>query len=165
MPKRILQRLRPDSIAEFRFAAKRRFNEASSLVEAGERTGALYLFGYVVEMELKAAYFRTIGFAERTAIQRSDRRTAVGRAKSLGLTWLGNEHDVNSWANLLVLARRAAPGMAYPLRFERMLLQYARGVSRTWQETIRYHDNIAYGFELTTVRDAAEWFLQHRSQL
>jgi hypothetical protein len=165
MPKRILLRLRPDSIAEFQFAAKRRFSEASSLAEAGERTGALYLFGYVVEMELKAAYFGIIGFAPRTPIQRADRRNAVGRTKSLGLTWLGNEHDVSSWANLLVLTRRAVPGMAYPIRFERTLLQHARGVSRTWQETIRYHDNMAYEFEVLTVRHAAEWFLQHRNQL
>lgn len=165
MPKHLLQRLRADSIAEYRSAARRRFLEASSLAEAGERLGAVYLFGYVVEMQLKAAYFRIAGFGLEAPILRADRRNAMGRAASLGMNWVGNEHDIGSWSELLVRTRRSIRGLAYGVQLERQVLSHAREVSARWRETIRYHANEAYRFELAAVRNAAEWFVRHTTEL
>jgi hypothetical protein len=64
MPRLLLARCNPDSIREFRLAAQLRFDDAMALAAAGNRTGAIYLWGYTVEMQLKAAYFSTIGIAE-----------------------------------------------------------------------------------------------------
>ncbi len=57
MPRRLLDRCNDDSLREFRAAARQRFNDALVLAANGRRTGAIYLWGYAVEMTLKAAYF------------------------------------------------------------------------------------------------------------
>ena len=68
MPRRLLERCRPDSIREFRAAARQRFDDGLSLAAAGRRTGAIYLFGYTAEMILKAAYFSLSGLTETDTI-------------------------------------------------------------------------------------------------
>ena len=57
MPRRLLERCDPDSIREFRAAARQRFDDALAMADQGRRTGAVYLWGYTSEMLLKAAYF------------------------------------------------------------------------------------------------------------
>ena len=56
---------RPHTVGRFRLAAWGRYREANQLAIAAGlqntpalRHGAIYLFGYVAEMVLKAAYFR-----------------------------------------------------------------------------------------------------------
>lgn len=68
MPRRLLQRCQPDSIAEFRSASRQRYDDGLSLAIQGRRTGAIYLWGYAIEMTLKAAYFSFIGKGVRDPI-------------------------------------------------------------------------------------------------
>jgi hypothetical protein len=70
MPRRLPDRLQPDSIAGFRAAARQRSLDAIALQAAGRRTAAVYLWGYVAEMILKAAFFEVSGFAEDQPITR-----------------------------------------------------------------------------------------------
>lgn len=166
MPKLLLERLKPaNSIAEFRSASARRFVEAVALAEAGHRTGAVYLFGYVVEMELKSASFWLAGFGPHQPIRRADLMSVRAQAIRLGVNWVGNLHDITAWADFLVLLRRAAPGLAYAPDIERRILGYARETARRWRESLRYHGNVAYRFELRTMQAAAEWFRRNADQL
>lgn len=64
MPKRLLARLNPDSIAEFRSAERERYEDGSALAAAGRGTGAVYLWDYTAEMLLKAACFSLIGMSD-----------------------------------------------------------------------------------------------------
>ena len=77
MPKPLLDRLQPDSIAEFRLAAQQRFLDGEIAGDRDRRTAAIYLWGYAVEMLLKAAYFEVDGFPERQPILIQDLKNAV----------------------------------------------------------------------------------------
>lgn len=72
MPRPLLTRLQPDSIAEFRAAAGQRFLDGEAAAAGNRRTAAIYLWGYAVEMIIKAAYFQVDGFSERQTILPSD---------------------------------------------------------------------------------------------
>ena len=50
MPKPLLSRLQPDSIAEFRAAARQRFLDGEVAAANDRRTVAVYLWGYAAEM-------------------------------------------------------------------------------------------------------------------
>src|SRR5262249_5750435 len=115
MPKRLLERCRPDSISEFRAASRLRFQDGLSLAASGRRTAAIYLWGYAAEMTLKAGYFQAIGFPMTRHITPADLRGAVANAPRLGFSWVGNLHSLESWAQLLVNTRASLPGLAYPI--------------------------------------------------
>jgi hypothetical protein len=69
MPRRLLERCPPDSIREFRASARQRFDDGLVLAGGGQRTAAIYLWGYTAEMTLKAAYFSLIALAETAVIR------------------------------------------------------------------------------------------------
>jgi hypothetical protein len=166
MPKKLLQRCRPDSIAEFRFAAHQRFRDGLALAPEGRRTAAIYLWGYAAEMMLKAAYFKLIGFPPTQNITKADLRGAVSNAGRLGFAWIGNWHSLDSWAQLLVSTRASATAWAYPdPSFGNHVLARSRQVQRLWSEVLRYHKNVAYPHEVDTVKAATEWLFLHSSQL
>ncbi len=136
------------------------------LARAGRRTAAIYLWGYAAEMALKAAYFRAIGFAGDQTIIMTDLRGAAANAPRLGFPWVGNLHHLGSWAQLLVSTRAATVGLAYPsAEFATNVLARGRRLQHSWSETLRYHKNVAYPYEVEQVRTAAEWLLLNGSQL
>ena len=161
MPKSLPNRLDPDSVAEFTAAARVRFDDGVSLNSRGRRTGAIYLWGYTAEMLLKAAYFRAIGFNVTRQITLGDLRNAVNLAPSLGVIWVGNFHSVLSWSRLLV-ARR---GTAIGVRFRSRVLSAGAAVQRSWNETLRYHKNQAYAYELRQVETRVSWLLTNSARL
>jgi hypothetical protein len=87
MPTRLPDRCLPDSIQEFRAAARQRFRDGEVLEAAGRRTAAIYLWGYVAEMTLKASYFDVLGFPETQTITPADLRAAAAAAPGLGVVW------------------------------------------------------------------------------
>ena len=104
MPRRLLARCQPDSIQEFRAAARQRFDDALYLATEGRRTGAIYLWGYTAEMTLKAAYFSSQGRAEADALTwRADIQPAILRGRAMGIAWpdQGAGHNVRAWAEFL----------------------------------------------------------------
>src|SRR5262249_29685825 len=149
MPRRQLDRCQPDSIREFRAAARQRFDDALSLAVNGHRTGAIYLWGYAAEMTLKAAYFSLIGRAETDVLTcAGDILPAINRGRAvLGIAWphQGQGHNVRAWAELLVLERAATPGWAYPApAFGTEVQSVGQRFEPLWRETLRYHKNFAY---------------------
>lgn len=122
MPRRLLARCHPDSIREFRAAARERYTDGLELAGRGRRTGAIYLWGYAAEMTLKAAYFSLLGSAEAEELDWGRHlRPAIQRGRGLGIPWpgRGEGHNVRAWAELLVRARLVPPATAYPVPFGR----------------------------------------------
>ncbi|HUY31770.1 MAG TPA: hypothetical protein VMV69_03250 [Pirellulales bacterium] len=167
MPKRLPERCRPDSIREFRLAARERFKDGVSMIHVGRRTAAVYVFGYTVEMTLKAAYFKVLGFVQSQTIAINHLHGAKAGAAALGVVWKGNNlHSIESWSDLLVATRASQPGWGYQdPALGKMVLETGRLVGQVWIETLRYRKNRAYPFEVNQVREAAEWFLFNSQQI
>lgn len=167
MPKPLLQRCSPDSIQEFRLAAQKRYNDGLILAAQGRRTAAIYLWGYVIEMTLKAAYFSLIGKGLKDPITwGNDLYPAIQTAKAQGIAWPGSGagHNVLAWAEWLILSR-ANQGQAYTSDFNLDIQSQAQRAYTLWRETLRYHKNVAYPAEVRQMNTAAEWFLANSRSL
>jgi hypothetical protein len=167
MPKRLLDRWRPESIREFRVAARQRFDDALSLAISGRRTGAIYLWGYSAEMLIKAGYFSAIGMAERNTITwANDIGPAIVKGRNLKINWphSGQGHNVRAWSELLIITRNLSSN-PYPRAFSNQFLRHAQRVEKLWSESLRYHCNVPYLHELASVREAAEWFLANSDDM
>lgn len=161
MPRRILERCNPDSIREFRAAARQRYDDALVLAAEGRRTAAIYVWGYAAEMTLKAAYFSFLGHPESAAITWQNHLLPAINAGQAMVAWpnQGKGHNVRAWSEFLVLSRAADPATAYPAKFAREVQAHGQRIGQLWRETLRYHKNIAYRYEVRQVREATEWFL------
>ena len=168
MPRRLLERARPDSVREFRAAARARFADGLALAGAGRRTGAIYLWGYSAEMTLKAAFFTLTGVGETDPITWSgELQPAIEHGRKVyNIHWPkpGAGHNVRAWSELLV-AEWSARGAPYPLRFRHAVQRRGTRIGMLWRETLCYDQNVAYSHEVGRVREAAEWLLTHVSQL
>jgi hypothetical protein len=155
------RRLGTDVVPTLEKAAAQRLAEADTLWEAGHGLAAIYLYGYSVEMRIKAAYFRfdfqTQGLDPRTIIDAARRNLAAGQFAALGLRKKPGQHDVLGWAQLLV-ARRVILAMRYAPILERELVNQSRTLSDRWIETLRYRSNTPYRHEVRNVREVAAWF-------
>lgn len=170
MPRRLIDRCQPDSIGEFRASARQRYNDGLTLAAAGNRTAAIYLWGYATEMTLKAAYFTLLGLSENDVITVPGHvQPAInrGRAAPLSIAWppQGAGHNVRAWAELLVGVRALAPATAYQPAFAAQVQGYGQRIWQLWRETLRYHKNRAYLYEVRQVREATGWFLVHADDL
>ncbi|MFO0846940.1 MAG: hypothetical protein U0871_00065 [Gemmataceae bacterium] len=171
MPDRLPDRCRPDSIAEFREAALRRYGDGLALAETKvreRRTGAIYLWGYVVEMVLKAAVFEAFGYDVCDQISAADLHAIKGLAADLGLNWPKNAnlHRVDLWGQVLVRMRVDDPAASdASLADADVLLARSVRVMRLWRETLRYHPDTAYDHEVQAVRQDCEWFLRWADDL
>ena len=164
MPKPLLARLRPDSIAEFRLAARARYQDGEAAADQDRRTAAIYLWGYVVEMLLKAAYFEVDGLLERDPISIRDLKTAVKFGVTKNILWppQGQLHNIRAWGETLVARRQMHPASVYQdVAFEQEVLIRSGRLESIWSETLRYHPNVAYPHEFRQVRSSAEWFVVH----
>ncbi len=157
MPLPLSQRLGDDSVASFSRAAVQRWNDAEVLRRAKRRLAAIYFLGYSTEMLLKAAYFRSLGFASGRAIFPSDRDQARGEYARLGLVQKPGQHDLTGWAQLLV-AKRYDLGTPHAAGVDRQIVNQAQTIYDHWLETIRYHSTRVYRQEIESVRDAVLWF-------
>ena len=111
-------------------------------------------------MTLKAAYFTLIGLGESAPITVGAHiRPAIARGQSLHVPWPGAGHNVQAWSGLLVAERAATAGMAYTPELGQEVQANGQRLGQLWRETLRYHKNIAYQYEVRQVRQAAEWFL------
>ncbi|HEV3341236.1 MAG TPA: hypothetical protein VG125_12790 [Pirellulales bacterium] len=168
MPRRLLDRCRPDSIREFELAALHRFDDGLALAAAGRRTGAIYLWGYAAEMTLKASYFSLIGLARTATITWiGDLQPAIGRGRGMGIAWPGQGagHNVRAWAELLIAVRALSIATAYAPPFDTELQRRGQRLEYLWRETLRYRKNYAYEYELVQTREATEWLLVNASFL
>ena len=51
------------------------------------------------------------------------------------------------------------------LLFASAVLTRSARLYRTWRETLRYHRNVAYPYEVRDTRAAVEWFYAHLQEL
>lgn len=168
MPKRLQVRLKPDTIEQFRLAAYSRFEEGMVLAANDKRTAAIYLWGYVAEMLIKAAYFEFIGHDPAAPITwQSELRPAIdrGRVNFRIAPWPNNGagHHVANWGQLLVLERAARN--PYPSHFGLQVQQHSLRIGEIWSEILRYRKNTAYPFEVDQVRQAVDWFMMNSEYL
>ena len=117
-------------------------------------------------MTLKAAYFTLLGLAENDVITVPGHiQPAInrGRAAPLRIAWppQGAGHNVRAWAEFLVGVRALAPATAYQPAFAAQVQGYGQRIWQLWRETLRYHKNRAYLYEVRQVREATGWFLVH----
>ena len=162
MPKPLLDRCLPDSIMEFRASAGQRYNDGLAALAGERRTGAIYLWRYAAEMTLKAAYFSAIGFADDRQITFDDLREAMEFGKSSLVSWprRGQLHSVRAWAETLVARRDSMLGTPYMHPgFGFQVASKGQRLDRYWNESLRYHKNVAYPHEVRRVREATEWLL------
>ena len=166
MPKNLIQRLRKDSVAEFEAAALARFQDGIELEARGRPLAAIYLWGYAAEMTLKAAYFRLIGFTSSRVLTFSDLRAATVRALTLAVSWPPPHsfHYLPGWADLIV-QERIARRIPLPLPVAAAHISHSRALHLCWRETLRYHDNRAYDFEVQRAAQSLEWFLANYAGL
>jgi hypothetical protein len=169
MPRRLIDRCQLDSIREFRLSARQRYQDGLALAGTGNRTAAIYLWGYAVEMTLKAAYFTLFGLAEEDAINPKHLKDAAKRGRDipLNIAWpsAGEGHNVRAWAELLVGVRALDPATAYEPAFAKQVQGCGQGVGELWKSTLRYHKNRAYEHEVRQVREATEWLLVNSDAL
>jgi hypothetical protein len=167
-PKSLLERCADDCVGEFQIAARQRSRDAAVLADARRGVGAIYLWGYAVEMILKAAYFRLIGFHDRQTIDRHDLFQAAKTAQTIGVVWLppSNFHNLRAWVELLVRSRASKPSSTYlSPRFAQDVVDRTLKVQRFWNETLRYRKNVAFEWEVREVREGAAWLISHSELL
>lgn len=172
MPKTLLERIGPDTLAKLEEAATRRYAAAVKLT-GDEPLSALYLFGYAIEMRLKAAYYRLAALAERWNISQplpgnpdSPRAIAEREIKRLRPLWglpprsvVG--HDLGGWAILVIETRahHTLGGLDGELRDE--FWGHVQRAEMHWSQILRYRPNKPYDYELEYVAAAAGWMKQN----
>jgi hypothetical protein len=160
MPLQPLHLRGTDSIEQFEAAAPQRLAEAERLSKRSHHLGAIYLYGYSVEMRVKAIYFRNAGFALHQVITREDRNHAANMYGTLGLLVRPGQHDIANWAILAVAARATTPA-PYPIGIGSIATEFANraaAINLIWRETLRYRSSVPLGNEIREVRQIAHWF-------
>jgi len=169
MPKPLLDRLRPDSIAEFRLAASERYRDGEAAATNDRRTAAIYLWGYAAEMTIKAAYFSIASFRPTQNITRQDLDSAKTIAiKQHQVNWTNPRslHNVAAWAELLIKIRPLSPLTSYGnANFGAEVQTKCRVVQVLWSEQLRYHKNVAYQHEVDQMKEAVDWLLNRSLSL
>ena len=145
-----------DSVEEFECAAAQRFAEALSLDRHSYKLAAVYLYGYSVEMRVKAAFFRSAGYGASRQISVADRNDARAMWQILGLLVPPGQHDILGWAQLAVAARATPPHAYGALGLE--IINHATTIYLIWRETLRYRSTTPTSSERRSARTVAEWF-------
>ncbi|MBY0524615.1 MAG: hypothetical protein K2R98_14520 [Gemmataceae bacterium] len=153
----------PDTVDDFERAAIQRFAEALHLANHFPG-GAVYLWGYVAEMYLKAATLRLIRGGATTAPIDPVERDAVEKMIKKDLKLHPNyaqlvrgQHNFLGWAHWLVLNKPIISGAPYPLQFGQDLIASAEAVYNIWDPNMRYHELAVTPAALAVVRTATEW--------
>ncbi|HTW94850.1 MAG TPA: hypothetical protein VMD30_08665 [Tepidisphaeraceae bacterium] len=150
-------RIGADTLGKLEQAARRRYAEAKQLV-ADEPLGAIYLFGYTVEMRLKVAYFRTVGLVTASALAPSRNYAEAQIRMLLGVRGAVG-HNLYGWARLLETARATTPGAkVLPSGLAKDMYKHLQNVEACWTEVLRYRANKPYDDEVKAVRSGAAWF-------
>jgi len=155
-------RLGEDSISRFESAAPRRLAEAIHLLEGGKTLAAIYLFGYVAEMCMKAARYRLLGFQTSDEITTGMRRMIAG--EDAGLPLNNFPHDLEDEAvRLIYIRKKYAVGFGSQMRAD---IQYhAIKLNSQWRPALRYRSTVPLPVEISSVRESAVWFEENYPKL
>lgn len=172
MPLTLVRRAGADTLGKLESAARLRLREAEILYAKGESLGAIYLYGYSVEIRLKAAYYRTSGLVSKSPIDyvahRHPAEDAIKIMPGLAVHPLTGGpapgHHVVGWAKLLE-AERALRGRPMAAKLAAAMHDYAIVVFDRWAEFLRYRANRPYNEEVEAVRTASRWFEANAQRL
>ena len=153
-------------------AAKLRFEEAEHLYYASQHAGAIYLFGYVVELILKSAYFQAEGvYASTDNLERLCRNPSGLLDRSGTPVWSPQQHS------LLGYSERGHDLMAwyYALSGIRLVpmqsgtasnaLNHTAQVAAVWGTFRRYDSRMAMVHEARLVHTSVKWLYNNRAVL
>ena len=162
----LVRRAGSDTLGKLESAARLRYREAQALQAQGEQLGAIYLYGYSIEIRLKVAYYRTIGLGPATVVSNLHRKPAEDAIKNLPALPAGTSpgHHVVGWARLLEQTR-ASQGSPMDSSMVTAMHRHADNVFQCWVEFLRYRANKPYNQELQAVVDAAKWFRKFSRRL
>jgi len=156
--------LAPNTIQRLEQAAERRSEEGECLKKQSRLLGALYLYGYSVEMCLAAAYFRSAGFRLNKTIADGVRRDKMARARSLQLMG-GEPHPLIGWARFLEWQRLSTAIASLERDRLREAVQKAELVYKHWRPELRYKLTNVSIDQLNEVRFCVHWFIKQRGHL
>ena len=161
MVKTLAEQLGPDTIRKFERAAPQRIKEAETLVVGEHRLTAIYLYGYAIEMLLKAVYFKQIlRYGVNMEIDRETRTRVEARARDSELMSRSEPHDFSGWARLLVEDRRVLKKDEYEKKFGQQIVDKAALAYEKWRPAMRYRVTDASEGDVQAIQSVAGWFLQ-----
>ncbi|HEX8201853.1 MAG TPA: hypothetical protein VF590_15360 [Isosphaeraceae bacterium] len=146
----------PDRIRAFEGAARNRFEEAELLAQHGHRLTAIYLYGYSVEILMKAVCFRLDGRGITEELDEAYRRSVVLKAETVHGIRIHGLHDIVGWARLMVQFKALQKPDTNPA-FLRRFVSEAAAIARNWVPDMRYRATVVSERELEEVREAATW--------
>ncbi len=160
----LIERLAPDSIRSLERAAELRYDDGERLAK-WRFLGAVYFWGFTVEMCLTAAYFRSLGYSSNMPIDRDTRMLRMTHARRLKIM-NSDPHPLVGWARLLqrqrTIARKLGPQHSELLR---ETVRRAETVYKHWRPELRYKLVDVTESQLAEVRESAPWFLRQRGRL
>jgi hypothetical protein len=124
-----------ESVVQYELAAVERLLDGMSIALTegrGSSQGSVYLFGYVIEMVLKAAFFRVIGWNAAHPVQMARIAATLGAPMKPA-----DRHDLAVLSRALLAARIAAGLATAPAVSGEMSARAARAAG-AWRVDARY---------------------------
>jgi hypothetical protein len=169
MPMLLRERIRsvPLLVQEMDLAAKRRHQEAVTLLLSRNFSGAVYLLGYEAEMLLKSAVYRRLGARPNSQAHVFFRRackTAQDAALAGHQGQFESGHGLLYWARL-VWSLQGPRGQGVPPDLRRTLFRHVWRIEARWAVEMRYSADPGSKDEVMTVLRSVEWIARHRIAL
>ena len=160
----------PDAVTlcEFEDAGDERYRDALVLAKRGHRLAAIYLLGYVAEIELKCVFYRLFEYCPSDVIYLGPR--GVDDPRGVAQTVLGvpqqprGLHNPVLWARMIVSLRRQ---LEKPQDVDMMvgLLDKAVEIDENWKVSFRYNHDRTVPKDFRTMFDAVSWVRSHADLL
>jgi len=147
-----------DNLSILELARHDRLVDARVLERNERRTGAIYLLGYFVEMTLKIAFFRIMGFKADEPITLKDLRTVADLARDeLAIRESPRGfHSFVFWTRAIVeLCEHFDQPL--PSEFTLELAYRSQRMSSSWSPSLRYSHDIANAGDWESLLIDVEW--------
>lgn len=152
-----------ESVNQYELAAEQRLFDAMAIALTDGREisrGSIYLYGYVVEMVLKASYFRVAGADPAEPV------SFVSIARSLGKGRLSaTEQHSLPLLHMALLIVRAHGGRVLPPSLADELSRRVERAAKAWSVGLRYDGRDVPTAEPAQMYEDAAWFFAHRALL
>lgn len=148
-----------ESVQQYEEAALERLYDGLELALSdarGQSSGSIYLFGYVIEMVLKAAFFRVTShpFVPSRPVQLTNIAAAVGQQNP-------PRHDLALLCRALLAGRRAE-GLALDSGVGADLAARIARASGHWSVDLRYNGGLQPRPVVDQMYEDAAWFYANR---
>lgn len=147
-----------ETITEFEIARLDRLRDSLTLRARGRRLGAMYLLGYFIEITLKGAFFRLLGFRVSEPIRKRELKAAADiAANDLGVR-LNTEgyHSLQFWA-LAIIALRDHIGNPLPSGVLSELNWRSQRMNSHWTSSMRYSRDVTRREDWNRLWADAHW--------